>query len=344
MLGKKLHFGEKKTRVIFEINLKKIVFLQSSFYKPDSLFKVSCDKHRTDKLASRDVNVSLLTSDSDGAMFSVNFEQCFQIAVSLYQDETCIILNSYLIKPIRFTVKQISTENKGKEVVQDVGTFSLNINEYSQCFEPEDRQVEFVELLTKGFAELSIRNISTKNPSLERFDIFGDGRKSLELNDRIFLSKRESIDSLQVDEKSVSDVNTSGSVVTRQPQYQQTSPSLPLPHRVSIATTPAPSNESPSLPSPPSPSLSLVGGRPSTRPSPDESTSASTAAPIATADLILNEVKAIYFKCYKSLFISAITVSCANAGGREPTTEQASCGVNVGESLLLATSAAAELS
>ena len=174
-VGKKLHFGEKKTRVSFEINLKKIVFLQSSCYKPNSIFKVSCEKS-SEKFISRDVNVSLL--QEDGAMFSVNFDQMFQISVTLYQDETCMILNDYLIKTVRFIIKQLSVDGKStKDGMQDVGSFSLNVNEFAPFNEPVEKEVEFMESLNKGFVALSVRNVSQspiKYFSSERRNSYGE--------------------------------------------------------------------------------------------------------------------------------------------------------------------------
>ena len=173
-VGKKLHFGEKKTRVFFEIHLKKIVFLQSSCYKPDSIFKVSCEKS-TEKIVSRDVNISLV--QEDGAMFSVNFDQIFQLPVTLYQDETCVILNDYLIKTVRFIIKQISIDSKAKEVVQDVGSFSLNLSEFAQFNEPVEKEVEFMESLNKGFVAFTVRNGSPSPAKIlvsERRNSYGD--------------------------------------------------------------------------------------------------------------------------------------------------------------------------
>ena len=190
-VGKKLHFGEKKTRVLFEIHLKKIVFLQSSCYKPNSIFKVSCEKS-SEKFVSKDVNVSLL--QEDGAMFSVNFDQIFQISVTLYQDETCIILNDYLIKTVRFIIKQISTDGKStKEGMQDVGSFSLNVNDFVPFNEPVEKEVEFMESLNKGFVTLSVRNVNqspVKILSSERRNSYGE--KSL-LTDA-FDGKKETFD------------------------------------------------------------------------------------------------------------------------------------------------------
>ena len=190
-VGKKLHFGEKKTRVSFEIHLKKIVFLQSSCYKPNSIFKVSCEKS-SEKIVSKDVNVSLL--QEDGAMFSVNFDQIFQISLTLYQDETCIILNDYLIKTVRFIIKQISVDGKStKEGMQDVGSFSLNMNEFVPFNEPVEKEVEFMESLNKGFVTLSVRNVNqspVKIFSPERRNSYGE--KSL-LTD-LFDGKKETFD------------------------------------------------------------------------------------------------------------------------------------------------------
>ena len=120
----------------------------------------------------------------DGAMFSVNFGQIFQISVTLYQDETCIVLNDYLIKTVRFIIKQISVESKtNKEITQDVGSFSLNMSEFVIFNEPVEKEVEFMELLNKGFVVVSVRNVSpSKIVSSETRSSFID-KFSLDSND-----------------------------------------------------------------------------------------------------------------------------------------------------------------
>jgi len=120
-------------------------------------------------------------------MFSVEFNQTIQIAASLYQDETCLILQNFLLKPLRFTIKQVVIEAK-REVSHDVGTFSLNLNEYVDQIEPETLKIDFIDTMNKGFVELSIRSLAPNRQSLNsRSDIqyqdigsSGGGRRSVE--------------------------------------------------------------------------------------------------------------------------------------------------------------------
>jgi hypothetical protein len=160
---RKLHFGEKKTRINYEIYLTNIVFLQSSSYKENAVFKVTCEKHRSEKIIGKTVKVSLSTPEN--VMFSVEFNQAIQIAASLYQDETCLILQNFLLKPLRFTIKQVVMEAK-RELSQDVGTFSLNLNEYADQLVPHDLKIDFIDSMNKGFVELSIRSLAPDRRSL----------------------------------------------------------------------------------------------------------------------------------------------------------------------------------